>query len=154
MKGGFPLVEVTFRVDANGILTVSAIEKRSEKKAEIEVIPFHGLTQFEIEKIMEDSFEHAIDDFNERQLIEFRLTAERVFQGIEQNWNIAETTLSEKECEEIRKQMDIVRQNIKGKDSQALKIQLDALGELTRPLADTAMGSYILTELKGESEAC
>ena len=50
--------------------------------------------------------------------------------------------------------MDIVRQNIKGKDSQALKIQLDALGELTRPLADTAMGSYILTELKGESEAC
>ncbi|MED5517025.1 MAG: Hsp70 family protein, partial [SAR324 cluster bacterium] len=154
MKGGFPLVEVTFRVDANGILTVSAIEKRSEKKAEIEVIPFHGLTQFEIEKIMEDSFEHAIDDFNERQLIEFRLTAERVFHGIEQNWNIAETTLSEKECEEIRKQMDIVRQNIKGKDSQALKIQLDALGELTRPLADTAMGSYILTELKGESEAC
>lgn len=103
---------------------------------------------------MEDSFEHAIDDFNERQLIEFRLTAERVFQGIEQNWNIAETALSEKECEEIRKQMDIVRQNIKGKDSQALKIQLDALGELTRPLADTAMGSYILTELKGESEAC
>ena len=154
MKGGFPLVEVTFRVDANGILTVSAIEKRSGKKAQIEVIPFHGLTQFEIEKIMEDSFEHAIDDFNERQLIEFRLTAERVFQGIEQNWNIAETALSEKECEEIRKQMDIVRQNIKGKDSQALKIQLDALGELTRPLADTAMGSYILTELKGESEAC
>ena len=154
MKGGFPLVEVTFRVDANGILTVSAIEKRSEKKAEIEVIPFHGLTQFEIEKIMEDSFEHAIDDFNERQLIEFRLTAERVFHGIEQNWNIAEASLSEKECEEIRKQMDIVRQNIKGKDSQALKIQLDALGELTRPLADTAMGSYILTELKGESEAC
>ena len=103
---------------------------------------------------MEDSFEHAIDDFNERQLIEFRLTAERVFQGIEQNWNIAEASLSEKECEEIRKQMDIVRQNIKGKDSQALKIQLDALGELTRPLADTAMGGYILTELKGESEAC
>jgi len=154
MKGGLPLVEVTFRVDANGILTVSAIEKRSEKKAEIEVIPFHGLTQFEIEKIMEDSFEHAIDDFNERQLIEFRLMAERVFHGIEQNWNIAEAALSEKECEEIRKQMEIVRQNIKGKDSQALKVQLDALGELTRPLADTAMGSYILTELKGESEAC
>jgi molecular chaperone DnaK (HSP70) len=68
MKAGLPLVEVMFRVDANGILTVSAIEKRSGKKAEIEVIPFHGLTQFEIERIMEDSFEHAVDDFNERQL--------------------------------------------------------------------------------------
>jgi len=151
MKGGFPLVEVMFRVDANGILTVSASEKRSGKKAEIEVIPFHGLTQFEIERIMEDSFENAIDDFNERQLIEFRLTAERVFQGIEHNWNVAENSLSETERDKIRMQMEVVRQNIKGQDSQALKAQLDTLGELTRPLADTAMGRSILTELQGES---
>ena len=151
MKGGFPLVEVMFRVDANGILTVSASEKRSGKKAEIEVIPFHGLTQFEIERIMDDSFENAIDDFNERQLIEFRLTAERVFQGIEHNWNVAESALSETERDKIRMQMEVVRQSIKGQDSQALKAQLDTLGELTRPLADTAMGRSILTELQGES---
>ena len=150
MKGGFPLVEVMFRVDANGILTVSAIEKRSGKKAEIEVIPFHGLTQFEIERIMEESFEHAIDDFNERQLIEFRLTADRVFQGIEQNWNVAESDLSETERDNICNQMEVVRQSIKGQDSQALKAELDALGELTRPLADTAIGRSILTELQGE----
>jgi len=152
MKAGLPLVEVMFRVDANGILTVSAIEKRSGKKAEIEVIPFHGLTQFEIERIMEDSFEHAIDDFNERQLIEFRQTAERVFRGIEQNWNVAESTLSEMERDEIRKQMEVVRQSIKGQDSQVLKAQLDTLGDLTRPLADTAMGRSILAELQGEVE--
>jgi molecular chaperone DnaK (HSP70) len=152
MKAGLPLVEVMFRVDANGILTVSAIEKRSGKKAEIEVIPFHGLTQFEIERIMEDSFEHAIDDFNERQLIEFRQTAERVFRGIEQNWNVAESALSEMERDEIRKQMEVVRQSIKGQDSQVLKAQLDTLGDLTRPLADTAMGRSILAELQGEVE--
>ena len=152
MKAGFPLVEVMFRVDANGILTVSAFEKRSGEKAEIEVIPFHGLTQFEIERIMEDSFEHAIDDFNERQLIEFRLTAERVFQGIEQNWSVAENALSDTEREEIRKQMEVVRQSIKGQDSQELKAQLDTLGDLTRPLADTAMGRSILAELQGEVE--
>ncbi|MDG2066428.1 MAG: Hsp70 family protein, partial [SAR324 cluster bacterium] len=154
MKGGFPLVEVMFRVDANGILTVSASEKRSGKKAEIEVIPFHGLTQFEIERIMEDSFEHAIDDFNERQLIEFRLTAERVFQGIEQNWNVAESALSGTERDDIRKQMEVVRESMKKQDSQALKAQLDALGELTRPLADTAMGRSILTELQADGETC
>jgi molecular chaperone DnaK (HSP70) len=152
MKGGFPLVEVMFRVDANGILTVSASEKRSGKKAEIEVIPFHGLTQFEIERIMEDSFEHAIDDFNERQLIEFRLTAERVFHGIEQNWNVAESALSGMERDEIRRQMEVVRESMKKQDSQALKAQLDVLGELTRPLADTAMGRSILTELQADGE--
>ena len=103
---------------------------------------------------MEDSFEHAIDDFNERQLIEFRLTAERVFQGIEQNWNVAESALSETERDEIRKQMEVVRESMKKQDSQALKAQLDALGDLTRPLADTAMGRSILNELQADSETC
>jgi molecular chaperone DnaK (HSP70) len=102
---------------------------------------------------MEDSFEHAIDDFNERQLIEFRLTAERVFQGIEQNWNVAESSLSQTELDKIRQQMEVVRQSIKGQDSQALKAQLDVLGELTRPLADTAMGRSILSELQGAGGA-
>ncbi|HIO10868.1 MAG TPA: molecular chaperone HscA, partial [Deltaproteobacteria bacterium] len=125
--------------------------KRSGKKAEIEVIPFHGLTQFEIERIMEDSFEHAIDDFNERQLIEFRQTAERVFRGIEQNWNVAENSLSKLDRDEIRKQMEVVRQSMKEQDSQALKAQLDVLGDLTRPLADTAIGRSILAELQDDA---
>ena len=148
MKSGYPLVQVQFRVDANGILTVSAAEKRSGKKAEIEVIPFHGLTQFEIESIIEDSYEHAVDDFNQRQLIEFRQTAERIFRGIEQTWEVAENTLSKKERTEIREQMESVRQSMQGQDAQALKAQLDVLGDLTRPLADNAMGSTILAELK------
>jgi hypothetical protein len=49
--------------------------------------------------------------------------------------------------------MEVVRQSIKGQDSQALKAQLDALGELTRPLADTAMGRSILSELQGANGA-
>ena len=148
MKSGYPLVQVQFRVDANGILTVSASEKRSGKKAEIEVIPFHGLTQFEIESIIEDSYEHAVDDFNQRQLIEFRQSAERIFRGIEQTWEVAENTLSKKEQAEIQEQIESVRQSMQGQDAQALKAQLDILGDLTRNLADNAMGRIILTELK------
>ena len=148
MKSGYPLVQVQFRVDANGILTVSAAEKRSGKKAEIEVIPFHGLTQFEIESIIEDSYKHAVNDFNQRQLIEFRQTAERIFRGIEQTWEVAENTLSKKERTEIREQMASVRQSMQGQDAQVLKTQLDVLGDLTRTLADNAMGSTILAELK------
>ncbi|MDP6521198.1 MAG: Hsp70 family protein, partial [SAR324 cluster bacterium] len=148
MKSGYPLVQVQFSVDANGILTVSAAEKRSGKKAEIEVIPFHGLTQFEIESIIEDSYEHAVDDFNQRQLIEFCQTAERIFRGIEQTWEVAEYTLTKKEQAEIQEQMESVRQSMQGQDAQALKAQLDVLGDLTRPLADNAMGRTILAELK------
>ena len=89
-----------------------------------------------------------MDDFNQRQLIEFCQTAERIFRGIEQTWEVAENILSKKEQTEIRKQMESVRQSMQGQDAQTLKAQLDVLGDLTRPLADNAMGSKILAELK------
>ncbi len=152
MKAGLPLVEVTFRVDANGILTVSALEKRSQTDASIEVIPFHGLTQQEIDDLLEASYEHAIEDFNARQLIEFRQTAERVLQGIEMHWTIAEKALSQKDCTAIRQQMEVVRQRMEGQDPQVLKTEMDRLGDLTRSLADTVMGQAVLSALQ-EQEA-
>ncbi|MGA0767519.1 MAG: Fe-S protein assembly chaperone HscA [bacterium] len=148
MKAGLPLVEVTFRVDANGILTVSALEKRSQTDASIEVIPFHGLTQQEIDDLLEASYEHAIEDFTARQLIEFRQTAERVLQGIEMHWTIAEKALAQKDCTAIRQQMEVVRQRMEGQDPQVLKSEMDRLGDLTRSLADTVMGQAVLSALQ------
>jgi len=152
MKAGLPLVEVTFRVDANGILTVSALEKRSQTDASIEVIPFHGLTQQEIDDLLEASYEHAIEDFTARQLIEFRQTAERVLQGIEMHWTIAEKALAQKDRTAIRQQMEVVRQRMEGQDPQVLKSEMDRLGDLTRSLADTVMGQAVLSALQ-EQEA-
>ncbi len=148
MKAGLPLVEVTFRVDANGILSVSALEKRSQTDASIEVIPFHGLTQQEIDDLLEASYEHAIEDFNARQLIEFRQTAERVLQGIEMHWTVAEKALPPTDCAAIRQQMEVVRQRMEGQDPQVLKSEMDRLGDLTRSLADTVMGQAVLSALQ------
>ena len=148
MKAGYPLLEVKFKVDANGILIVSATEKRSGKSAEIDVIPFHGMTQFEIDRIIEDSFENAMDDFNNRQLIEFRQTAERIFRGLEENWETAENILSDLEFKGIQEQIEKVKISMEGNDSQVLKSQIDKLGDLTRSLADTTIGRAIFSELK------
>ena len=148
MKAGLPLVEVTFRVDANGILSVSALEKRSQTDASIEVIPFHGLTQQEIDDLLEASYDHAIEDFNARQLIEFRQTAERVLQGIEMHWTVAEKALPPTDCTAIRQQMEVVRQRMEGQDPQVLKSEMDRLGDLTRSLADTVMGQAVLSALQ------
>ena len=148
MKAGLPLVEVTFRVDANGILSVSALEKRSQTDASIEVIPFHGLTQQEIDDLLEASYDHAIEDFNARQLIEFRQTAERVLQGIEMHWTVAEKALPPTDCTAIRQQMEVVRQQMEGQDPQVLKSEMDRLGNLTRSLADTVMGQAVLSALQ------
>ncbi len=148
MPAGLPKVEVTFLVDANGILTVSAVEQRSAKEARIEVIPSHGLTSEEIDRIMEDSFEHAIDDLNQRQMVEFRNMAEAVFRGIDKAWEQAKTILPPPKLERIRAQMEEVKKSAGGENPVALKQEMDKLGELTRPLADAIMSQAALSELR------
>ena len=72
MPAGLPKIEVTFLVDANGILNVSAVEQRSGKAAKIQIIPNHGLTRDEVERMEADAFEHARDDMTAHQLIDLR----------------------------------------------------------------------------------
>ena len=148
MPAGLPHVKVTFHVDTNGILSVSAVEERSGSQAAIEVIPSHGLTNEEIETIMDDAVENAIEDLNQRQLVEFRNMANAVFRGIKLAWSDAEAIMSGEELAEIQQQMDIVREQTKGNDSVALKKEMDRLGELTRPLADAIISKAALAELR------
>ena len=148
MPAGLPKVKVTFLVDTNGILTVSAIEERSGQQAEIEVIPSHGLTNDEIDRIIDDSVENAMADMNKRQLVEFRNTAGAVFRGIEKAWGHAENLLDKSQLDQLRAQMDTVRQAMEGDNAVTLKKQMDLLGEITRPLADAIMSQAALSELK------
>jgi len=148
MPAGLPKVKVTFRVDANGILTVTAVEERSGQETAIEVVPSHGLTAEEIDRIMEESYAHAMEDLTERQLVEFRNMADAVFRGIEKAWPQAETLLDEAGREQVRAQMEAVRKQAEGSDPVALKQEMDRLGELTRPLADAIMSQAALAELR------
>ncbi len=148
MPAGLPKVKVNFHVDTNGILTVSAREERSGQDAQIEVIPSHGLTNDEIDTIMDAAVEHAVEDLNQRQMVEFRNTAEAVFRGIDGAWPQAEELLSVEHREQIRQQMDVVKQTAAQEDPVALKRDMDQLGDLTRPLADAIMSHAALNELK------
>src|SRR5207237_1029878 len=69
-------VDVTFLVDANGLLTVSAKEQRSGQSMTVTVQPAHGLTQAEVERLVLESVEHAHDDFRVRLMIELCNKAE------------------------------------------------------------------------------
>ncbi|MBI4081373.1 MAG: Fe-S protein assembly chaperone HscA [Candidatus Lambdaproteobacteria bacterium] len=148
MPAGLPKVHVTFLVDTNGILTVSAREERSGQAAAIDVIPSHGLTAGEIERIMDESVAHAQEDMTRRQLVEFRNMAEAVFRGIDKVWDQAREMLGEAELAAIRAQMDTVRRQAVLDEPLALKREMDRLGELTRPLADAIMSKAALQELR------
>ena len=78
MPAGMARLEVTFLVDADGILHVTASEETTGKEAAIEVKPSYGLTDEEVERMLLDSFEHAEDDVKARLLAEQRVEAERI----------------------------------------------------------------------------
>ncbi len=78
MPAGMPKIEVTFLIDANGILQVQAREQRTGKAASIEVRPTYGLSEPEIERMIEDSFTYAEADVETRMLIEARNEADTV----------------------------------------------------------------------------
>jgi molecular chaperone DnaK (HSP70) len=75
MPAGLPKIEVTFLVDANGILNVTAVERRSEKAASIQIIPNHGLTREEVARMESESYAHAKQDMLAHRLIDLRYNA-------------------------------------------------------------------------------
>ena len=85
MPAGLARVQVQFQIDANGILSVTAHELRTDIEQTIEVKPSYGLTDEEVERMLLDSFEHAEADFAARLLIEARNEAETVIQATEKS---------------------------------------------------------------------
>src|SRR5947208_6297137 len=83
MPAGMPKIEVVFLIDANGILNVTATELRSQKAAAIEVKPTYGLSEADVERIVEDSFTYAEADVEARLLIETRNEADTVITHVE-----------------------------------------------------------------------
>ena len=83
MPAGLPKVEVTFLVDANGVLNVQAVEKRSEKRASIQIVPNHGLTREEVDRMEAASYEHAAEDMLAHRLIDLRNQARLDMRAIE-----------------------------------------------------------------------
>ena len=107
MPAGLPRVQVQFQIDANGILSVTARELRTDVEQTIEVKPSYGLTDDEVESMLLDSFENAEADFAARLLIEARNEAESVIRATEKSLRspqfpaIAESELAAGEIERI-----------------------------------------------------
>ncbi len=138
MPAGLPKLKVTFSVDENGMLSVSALEERSNHRASIEICPSIGLSEEQVDQILEDSLEHAMDDFEVRMIVELRNKAERILVAAERVWPKAQTLMAKAELEEIREALDATRDalNRRERDKDMLEGIVDRVGDLTRPLAD------------------
>ncbi len=82
MPAGIPQLKVEFLVDANGVLTVTAHERRSGKRAELQIIPNHGLTQEQVDQIERESFTHAREDMTRHRIVDLITNSKLDFKWI------------------------------------------------------------------------
>jgi Fe-S protein assembly chaperone HscA len=143
MPAGMPKIEVTFLIDANGILQVQASEQRTGKAASIEVKPTYGLTEDQVEQMVEDSFTHAEADVEARLLIETRTEADTVINHVERALRQAGALASAEERASIETALAALRAARPGADRDEIRERTIALNQATAPLADRMMEAAI-----------
>jgi len=116
MPAGLPKVEVTFLVDANGVLTVHATEQRSGRAARTQVIPNHGLTRDEVDHIERDAFANARTDMHRHRLIDLRLNAKLDIRNIRKQLDRVGDELDPAYREEIEQHIQTVQGYIDADD--------------------------------------
>jgi chaperone protein DnaK len=139
MPAGMPKIEVTFLIDANGILQVKATELRTGKAAAIEVKPTYGLTEAEVGQMVEDSFIHAEADVNARLLIETRNEADTVMTHVERALNQGAHLADAEELAGIKAALQRLREVRDGGDRDVIRERTTDLNRATEGLAQTLM---------------
>ncbi len=152
MPAGMPKIEVTFLIDANGILQVEAKELRTGKAAAIEVKPTYGLTEAEVGQMVEDSFTYAEADVNARLLIETRNEADTVLNHVERALSQGAHLAEAEELAQIKAARDRLREARDGNDRDVIRERTIDLNRATERLAQTMM-DHALKEALGSKRA-
>ncbi|MCL5262949.1 MAG: Fe-S protein assembly chaperone HscA [Acidobacteria bacterium] len=152
MAAGLPRIEVKFLIDANGILQVKAREQRSGQEAQIEVKPTYGLTDEQVESMILESFDHAEEDFRERQLIEARNEAENLIAHVEKApTHAAWKQLTDEERRQIIMLADDLRVLNQSDDRHAIRAATEALDKATGRFAELMMDAAVSDALRGQT---
>ena len=149
VAAGIPRIEVTFLIDANGILNVTARDLRSGKATTIEVQPSYGLTDEKVEKILLESFEFAEEDIRMRQLLESKNEAHTILVAtIRALDNIGKIKISDEDIKKIKRVISELEKECTGEDPVAIRKKIDLLNETTMPFADQIMDDVLKSALE------
>ncbi len=145
---GVPQIEVTFDIDANGIINVSAKDNGSGNEQKIQIQGGSGLSDAEVDAMVSDAESHAEDDKRLRDLAEAKNTAEQVMYATEKSLSEHEDKLDDETKTDIRAKIDAVRTSLEGDDPADIRTKMEALreasfklGELVYQQAQAASGT-------------
>jgi molecular chaperone HscA len=150
MPAGLPKVDVSFLINADGILQVSAKELRSGVTQSIDIKPQYGLTDQEVEQRLMDSITHAKEDIATRALVEARTEAEQMLSVTEKFLTKNASILSKEELTASANAMQALQLAITLEDKNLIQAKTEELNDVTRPFAERAMDQAISGALKGK----
>ncbi|MFY8006780.1 MAG: Fe-S protein assembly chaperone HscA [Sediminibacterium sp.] len=150
MPAGLPKVEVSFTINADGILSVKAKELRSGVAQEIEVKPQYGLSSEEIEQMLRDSIAHAQQDMQERALVEARTEGEQLLEVTEKFISRHAADLTSEEIQSTAAAMQALQLSLTMTDKNLIQAKSEELNEITRPFAERMMDASVKSALQGK----
>jgi molecular chaperone HscA len=151
MGAGMGRVLVTFSVDADGILHVSAEEKTTQKRASVQVKPSYGLDDATVERMILESFEHAEQDVDQRLLIEARVEADRIVASLRKAMDDDRALVSDEERAALERGIAAVEGARAGTNHQAITARITELDEMSAEFAVRRMNKAISNALEGKS---
>ncbi|HBN22179.1 MAG TPA: Fe-S protein assembly chaperone HscA [Holosporales bacterium] len=151
MVAGAARIQVTFQVDSDGLLTVSAREETTGISQHIEVKPSYGLEEDQMRKMIMASLENAQGDVNSRLLAESKVEANRFLESLLPALATDRSLLSDNEYEDILTHLDALDASLKTEDREAILQASKALEIATQPFAERRMGHSIKKALEGKA---
>jgi molecular chaperone HscA len=151
MPAGMARLKVTFLVDADGILSVSAREEKTGKESAIRVKPSYGLTDDEVECMIRDSFAHAEEDVGQRLLAVERVEADRILQATSAALAASADLLMPGECAAIEAAMGVVEKSKSGRDHLAIRAAIAELDAVSKDFATRRMNRALEQGLRGQA---
>lgn len=151
LAAGAAHIRVTFQVDADGLLSVTAMEKSTGVQSSIQVKPSFGLSDTEIATMLKDSMKYAKDDIGRRMLAEQQVEAARVLESLHAALAKDGDLLNADERAQIDATMANVAQVATGDDADAIKLAIEKLDEQTQDFAARRMDNSIRVAFKGQS---
>ena len=149
MPAGVPRLEVLFLVDANGILSVTASDLRTGRERTVEVKPSYGLTDDELEGMLEESIDHAEEDVRQRQVREARVDCETIIAATRKQIAVHAALLVTGERERIEAAIDELETIAAGEDYLRMHDLYDALSEISEPFARRITDQALTESVEG-----
>ena len=150
LPAAVPRIEVTFLIDANGILNVTASDIRTGESQSVQVKPSYGLTDDEVETMIRESFQFAAEDIKARQVIEARTEADAIMMATEKALKRATDLIATEEIQSIRHAIEELRVANTQEDHRLIRARLADVEKVTHHLAEVLMDATLKEALENK----